>query len=409
MLHPKIKEYILRNLRSKNPDLEGDEDDLCREYIRSSLNGVQGRRLTTHSPKFTHPKVDISFPNFIVKSEPVADGYVKTANVPEYIDSYGNALNMPSSALMVLEIEGKQLYRHLRESTEIGKEFAEFLGEEGEDAVKTFMSMAEFPETLRSDGNAKQLYFPDGNDGYFMITPLHSTPVMHQMNSLEKKNRYYNYAPVEGVKKSAFMMESKGEYLEGGYRTIPNLFSIKYGGSKPQNISSYNNYEKEMKVFGTMPPAVRKRKIRIPYRSFFDESVYMKADRYQEIFRKMDRLFKVDKDKLPGLKRFREEKRDACLLEMLDAVAADIASVRYEISQSDYPYRGQLKDDEYTMLYEDEGRYEDTLWQKKIASRFAVWFVQAYRKSVKNPVELGDAEYIYIRKFAEENGEMFIQ
>ena len=180
---------------------------------------------------------------------------------------------------------------------------------------------------------------------------------------------------------------------------------IKFGGSKPLNISTLNNKAKGFKLLKSVPPQIRKRKIRIPVTSFFSDSVYVKADRYSNVFTAIDRIFKTERNNEDI-----RDKRDEYYYSLLEEIATDIAAVRNEISLFEGEYKGALDPAEYMMLYENEKRFEDDEWLRTISETFAKWFLNdAYPKIISEPVTFGDAEYRHVRDFAFKNKEVFIQ
>lgn len=178
---------------------------------------------------------------------------------------------------------------------------------------------------------------------------------------------------------------------------------MSYGGDKPQNVSDNNLRIGPTKLIKCLPPEIRHRKIRIPVTSFFKESVYSRADRYVEIFVALDRIYKCPRNNIDI-----RNKRDEYMLALLEEISVDIAAVRYEISLNKGKYKGTLDEAEYTMLYEDEKRYESDEWFEEIAEKFTKWFFNTYQKVVKNPFKFSEAEYLVVRDFVFDNREIFV-
>ncbi len=401
MLNNIIREYVLSKLGDQ---VAGDEE--IRQWIYKKSQEANQRNFVTHAPKFIHPDAKVSA--ILVKEKKEDDGYIRTENVPAYLDSIGNAAAMPITELMNLDIDGKPFYEHLQENTEVSKEFVEFLGNNGEQIKDNYLKMFNSPDISSTDARVRQVFFPvEDENQYHIITPMMSSPVMNQLATILTANRMYISNPTNSDAKNpprARDLEKKGEYLEGGYWTLSDTVNVSYGGSKPQNISSFNNKVKTIKLLKSLPPEIRKRRIRIPISSFFSESIYLGAERYSNLFLSLDKIYRLEKKNVDI-----RDKRDEYMGAILEEIATDIASVRYEISFKEGNYRGALDSAEYIMLYEDEMRYENDIWLEVISEKFARWFFSSYKKIVNNPFSFSDGEFRYVRDFAFSNKEDFIQ
>lgn len=401
MLNTVIRDFVDAQIKKKTGQ-ETVTDEEIRQWLSDMSEKAQQRKFVTHIPKTVHPGAQVT--NILVKSERENDGYIRTANLPEFLDTVGNATFLPISGLLNLFVDDRLFYQHLRDDTNVSKEFVDFIGLDGETVrdnyLKTFLS----DDTSVTDGKMRQVYFPVDDSDYYVITPLMSSTVMHAFKAALEKNDKYNSNPLDLPNKlSARQLEARGQYLEGGYWNLPNLVTVSYGGDKPQNISSDNLLSKERKLIKSLPPEIRKRKIRIPLTSFFKESVYSKAGRYVEIFSALDKIYKCPRNNIDI-----RSKRDDYMLALLEEIAVDIAAVRYEISFGDSEYRGSLDSAEYTMLYEDDKRYESDEWLEKIAEKFTRWFFDTYKKIVKKPFEYGVAEFQFVKDFSVDNRGIFV-
>ena len=158
MLHPIIREYVLSKLEKKNKDHASFSSEAeCKSWIlKVAQNYAKQRKTSTHVPKFTHPSTDIGFTNLIILPNPEADGYIRTENVPEYLDSFGNAAAISASELMFLEIDEKPLFKHLQQKTDIGKEFAASFKDEEFPVVDSFLEMMK-TTTSATDSRTRQV------------------------------------------------------------------------------------------------------------------------------------------------------------------------------------------------------------------------------------------------------------
>jgi|GEM_PF-4874380 len=378
---------------------------LCKEWIVNLSKQASQRRFSTHVAKYIDPSVN-GVSNIVFSAKRENNGYICSNNVDYYLDSYGNAAAIPVTDFLSLEIKGKKLYQHIEENTEISKDLFSFLGEKKEEVESCFKKALQGDSLAVTDGNLRQVFFPIADDDYYIITPVISMPVLNSFNSIVDKNRKYNNNPLNSETKTpmkVYEFKRKNNYLEGGYLQINGLVDIPYGGANPQNISSFSTKVRNKYLITSLPPQLVKRKTRIPVFSFFSESLYAKNQRYSSIFLKLDKIFKLNKNN----KDIRDA-RDYCLFLLLSEVGSDIASVRDEIKKLNVPYRGNLKDFEYVMLYEDEKRYEDYEWLVKTAEEFSRWFFGSYKYVVENPFNFADDEFHFVKNFAFDNKECFI-
>lgn len=423
MLHPIIKDYVSlkakdklekkykeskeNDIVSRYENFDSNVDAECKAWIIEMSKQANQRVFSTHIPKFIHPDIK-QFTNILVIPNKDNDGYIRTGNVPQFMDSFGNAAAMPATDLMSLEIDNIPLYEHLRKETDVAKELIAFLGEEGTTVRKNFMKMLSPCNLSSTDSRARQVFFPTNDkDEYHIITPLMSSPVLYQTNRILNENRKYINNPKNSdarTPQKARDFEKNNKYLEGGYWTLSDTVNINYGGTKPQNISNFNNQVKTIKLLKSLPPQLRYRKIRIPINSFFTDSVYIKTDRYSTLFVSLDTIYNNDRNNFEV-----KNLRDKLMFSLLEEIAIDIKTVRFEISQNYGDYKGALDLAEYIMLYEDEKRYESNEWLLEISEKFARWFFSSYKKIVETPVSFADAEFRYVRDFALENKEIFVQ
>ena len=400
---------IAYRYKSEISDIENMKEEqmnkLCKEWIVNLSKLASQRHFSTHVPKYIDPSAK-GVSNIMFNGEKINNGYICSSNVDYYLDSYGTAAGMPGTDFLSLEIQGKKLYQHIEQNTEISRDLFVFLSEEKDNVEKNFKKALQGDRTAVTDGNLRQVFFPISDDDYYIITPVISMPVLNSFNSFIKENNEYNFNPLKSSVKNpkrVYVFKEKNEYLEGGYLQINGLVDIPYGGTKPQNISAFSIKVRNKYAIKSLPPVLVRRKIKIPNYSFFKESLYIKRTRYSDIFNKLDSLFKLNRNN----KSIRDS-RDFWILRLIEEVESDILSVREEIKKLDYPYNGSLNDSEYLMLYEDEKRYESDDWLIKISEEFSRWFFKSYESVVKKPITFSDTEYRFVRDFVFDSRECFI-
>lgn len=382
--------------------------DMCRNWVIESFKKAAQRRLTTHSPKFIYPSINAQdFSNVINYTGNNNDGYVRTGNVPLVMDTYGDAKYLAVNEFLFLNIDQKPLYLHFTEDSPVARGIYRFVGDEVNAIKDEFLDSLKQSKTIITDNRVRQVFFPVNQKEYHIITPLMSTPVMCHLNKIIKENNKYNKNPLLTNSETAITAqnyEQKGIFLNGGYWKIPGTIMISYGGSKPQNISYQNSFEKYYYLLRSMPPELTKRKIKIPQKDFFVESINIRSNRYKGLFIDFASILSLNKNNLEA-----RMARNNCISLIMKEVAMDIASVRNEIAQLTYEYKGNLCSSERIMLLEDDERFENGDWLLEICEKFARWFFYSYEKLVFNAISMGDAEFDFIKEYSLANKEIFIQ
>lgn len=390
-----------------NTENMGEEDinRLCKEWIVNLSKLASQRHFSTHVPKYINPSAN-GVSNIVFSGKRQNNGYICSSNVGYYLDSYGNAAGIPGTDFLSLEIQGKKLYQHIEENSEVSKDLFEFLDEEKDNVESNFKKALQGDNVAITDGNLRQVFFPISDEDYYIITPVMSMPVLNSFNSFIKKNNEYNYNPLNSAIKTpekVYDFKKKNKYLEGGYLQINDLVDIPYGGANPQNISSFSIKVRNKYAIKSLPPVLTRRKIKIPRYSFFYESIFVRRQRYSDIFNKLDKLFNLTRNNM-GIR----DTRDVWIIHLMEEVESDILSVREEIKKLDFPYNGSLSNSEYLMLYGNEERYESDAWLVEISEEFSRWFFNSYSKVVKNPITFSNSEYLFVRNFVLDNKECFI-
>lgn len=338
--------------------------------------------LATNIGKFTHP--DIKICAYIEPATQPISGYVYTSgeNVEPDIYLTGGAVCMPVAKLLVQQLEdGKTVYQHLCHNTDfIRREFSELIGVDYENVRADLLQVHKGSELKESDQRLKQVYFPV-NDNYHLLTVLPASSLMyllkrklkplidHGRDARDKKNAAYGQA----------------------YSNLPGLTSIKFGGTKPQNISLLNNRNGGTAyLLPSLPPQLEPRNIRRPRRDFFSE---MPLYEFSENFHILHELYKIAHNNLAIRKSVR-----ACEWYIIDQVLKRVYALRK--LESGWTARTQLSVAEQLWLdnanVEARSCSEDSLDQ--IATRFVRWFVSAYEKTIgKEKIILGEAELAHLK------------
>jgi len=253
-------------------------------------------------------------------------------------------------------------------------------------------------ETITSS-KIKQVYFPIDSDKYHLLSILTNSGIVYELRERIDTLRFSE------EQKEMKQKKRNNEYSEKDYIEIINTLTIGYGGTKPQNISVLNNnHGGKAKMFLSVPPVLNKREIRFPKRSFFFESI--RYYHVKEALQRLHAIFKSGVDSVIPRKNL-ESGRDNRIEEILDMIILRMSAIRSVSSEQYYEKTSELAEHQKIWLLEENNkkRQETDEWLIKICNDISKWIVDAYKKTVKNPVILGAAEIHYIEEIVTKNKE----
>ena len=351
--------------------------------------------MVTHPGKFTHPSAKIS--SIIAQFPQKADGFLRTGNNVSSLDVFGNAATLDVHKFLSLKLDdGKKLIDHIEEETETAKKQLVVGTASFEEIREGFLAIKESDKTAVTSEKVKQVYFPCDND-YHLLSILTPSGLMFELKNRVNDMRFSDQT------EEARELKRKGEYCDAGFDDLFNLSVIGYGGTKPQNISVLNNQNGgKAYLLLCMPPALQKRKVRLPMYNFFKNSLW--AGNFKESFDALHKLLVVGYNNINI-----REGRDNIIIFIIKQVIDVMRSIRQHGS-------GWSRSDHYSNLsahqkiwldnFNKEERENEDKWLDRIVDEFSRWIVFAYKKSHgKQAVSLGDDELLHIKGLIEENME----
>lgn len=351
--------------------------------------------MVTHPGKFTHPSAKIS--SIIAQFPQKADGFLRTGNNVSPLDIVGNAAVLDVYKFLSLELDDdKTLIDHIEQKTEKAKKQLAIGTASFEEIREGFLAIKESHKTAVTSEKVKQVYFPCDND-YHLLSILTPSGLMFELKNRVNDMRFSDQT------KEAKELKRKEEHCDAGFDDLFNLSVIGYGGTKPQNISVLNNQNGgKAYLLLCMPPALQKRKVRLPAYNFFENSLW--TGNFKESFDALHKLLVVGYNNINI-----REGRDNIIKFIIDQVIDLMWSIRQHES-------GWSRSDHYSNLpahqkiwldnFKVEERESSDKWLNKIVDEFSRWIVFAYKKSLgKQAVSLGDDELLHIKGLIEENKE----
>ena len=220
--------------------------------------------LATHVGKITDSSADKNTGWRETPGTDTGSPYVSLASTrTDFLDAiYPSAAQMtPASILCTRLQDGRSFYEHLAKDDAIARKICAFLGDSYASVREELLAIQDHPEPQSTDGRLRQVYFPIDGKSYHLLTILPSSSLLAELNQRQRNLREHGRE-----KKKA------GET----YATLPPTVHIKFGGSKPQNVSCLANQEKDFHLLSVSIPAVRKRtSMDPPKKEFFQHASYL--------------------------------------------------------------------------------------------------------------------------------------
>lgn len=376
-------------------ELECEEKFALGNWLPDAVQKASQLSMVTHPGKFTHPRAKIS--SIIAQVPQKADGFLKTGNCTSSLDFDGSAGALPVYNFLSLELDdGKKLIDHIEQETETAKKQLVVGTMSFEEIREGFLAIKSSDETMVTSEKVKQVYFPC-DSGYHLLSVLTPSGLMFELKNRVNDIRFSDQT------KEARELKRNGEHSEAGFDDIFNLSVIGYGGTKPQNISALNNQNGgKAYLLPCMPPALQKRKIRLPRYNFFENSLW--TSNFKESFDALHKLLAVGYNNINI-----REGRDNIIIFIIDQVVDVMWAIRQHES-------GWSRSDHYSNLPAHQRIWLDNVnieeresldgWLDRVVGEFSRWIVFAYKKSHgKQAVSLGDEELLHIKGLIEENME----
>ena len=360
------------------------------EWIQKNLQNLERCRTVSHIARYTNPDVAISVHD---TSQPVGQGYLTTTDMTAEDDLIvnGGAAYMAFASFLVgkfsqketaeeqkADLAAKTAWQYFREDSPfIRKEF-ESLGVEYEPLREKILKIRPQEVPQMTDTRLRQVYFPTGEDDYHLLTVI---PPVSMMFSLTEQ--------VETASRSQRRCRDKeSEHYGESYFIFPDITRAAFGGSQPQNMSCRNT-SLGVDILPSQPPILSGRKIKLPKRNFFSDSLYWR--RFSDTLSDLDALFRDQRHNLAM-----RERREDIILDFVEAILYE--ANRLQILPAGWSKETELSDEQAVWLDEVYGsqRQADTDWIWPVCLDFARWLVDAHkrfcREQKRSLIALSDAE-----------------
>lgn len=331
----------------------------------------------THIGRFTNPEVTVNWQaNIKDRSD---EAYVSTASVSCSNDVFVAANYMATASLLLLKLEdGLTVHDHLLADDAYLKQDIAALGQNYEEIKTALLELKSCEKPTSTDRRLRQVYFPVSKEDYHLLTVLPPSSLMQEV-----RNRIR--AMEEEARQAC---DKKSEKYGSTYTRIYNLTQVKFGGTKPQNLSLNNNRQGGRSyMLPSFPPKLEERSITYPRRDFFRDTLWIGS--FRNLFQQLDACYRDNRRNLTIRQKIRGVEQ-----QIMDRVLCSVYGLRQkEHGWSDS--RGISKaqaiwlDDKYV-----KERQDDDGWQEDIAKSFTRWVMSTYERLLKQKkVMLGDGEH----------------
>ena len=383
-----LKSWLIDEGKQKNKNLT---EILC-DYAQKACQLV----ICTHPAKFSHPEINrASVTNVISTCNRENDGYFRSGNVNTTFnseDAYGNAAAIPVYKFLSQAVDDISVLEHIEQETKVGRTLLGWAkGMEYSELRSKFLRILPDETKSATHGRIKQVFFPVGED-YHLLSVMTPSVLM-----FETKNRIDNSRTSESAKNSR-ERRKKGELCETGYISFPGLSEIKFGGTKPQNISILNsNYNGRVLLLSSVPPIIKIRDYRLPKHNFFYECIRLRD--FKSNLYSLHKIFANPQNNVEL-----RNKRDRILLNIFDNILSVVLVIRdhdqgWSVG-NDFnrlpKYQKHVLDSTYTSpnhMDNNQIDIEESIVQ--FVLQISRWITESYKRLLrKNASELHDDEIL---------------
>lgn len=346
--------------------------------------------MASHPSTFSHPDAKIG--SIIAVNQQASDGYLRTGNIAYELDVFGNAAALDVYKFLCLKHEdGQTVLQHLEQDSEAIKQFfsQKIPTVSYENSRSGFLALKLRTGKNQTDGWVKQVYFPvDTNRD---TNPYHLLSILTPSGLLTQAKIRIDAVRFSEIGTTARKARRENQHHPEGFDDIPGLTVIKYGGTKPQNISVLNNQNAgRAYLLSSVPPTLTQRQVRLPTRNFFRHSLSIR--KFQDSFQTLDRLMQNRINNIhirEGIRNTLNYLIDQVLQQALRIRASEPGWSNGEHYQN-LPLEQRIwLDDAYI-----EQREQTDDWLEAVVNDFTRWIISAYETLCQQShTQLSDDEF----------------
>ncbi len=406
-----IAEFLGQRLEVKLADVEKDKklndeekiakrEELRRQFVPASWLEDAARRVgqiqaVTHSLKPIHPDAKGSSLFREPRSLPtIAELGSHALGATFDADVVGNAAALDVYKFLKLEHQGRSL---LSLAIEADVDLGAALHSDSAVAnswMAAFAGLAEPRGKVSSHTLAKQVYWPVGSDphndaSYHLLAPLYPTSLVHRFYLTLQGDRFGEEA------KAAREARKAGEWSERPVHEYPQLAIQKLGGTKPQNISQLNSERRgDNCLLASLPPVWQSSTVK----PLFGVASMFDVFRWRSDVRAQTGHFRRYLESDPARNKETRARRDELVEALLDELMQFTAEVQTLPPGWSSDAQCHLPPHQIAWLDPEGSDTANADPIDRMASDFANWL----NGQLRDPLPMGDAEYLHWRKQARE-------
>lgn len=407
-----IGDFLKKRLGDKLEKLGPDDPkraELHQQFVPLSWLEDAARRVSqiqavTHSLKPIHPDAKGTNLYCLPKSHkvlPVVGSHCLGNDFAT--DVVGNAAALDVFKFLKLEHQGRSL---LALALENDGDLAAALSNDPAQAqawMSAFAGLTEPRGRATSHTLAKQLYWLTGNNAhddasYDLLAPLYASSLTHRVYQTVQDDRFSEEAAATRKAKK------DGEYSDRPVREYPQLAIQKLGGTKPQNISQLNSERRgDNLLFASLPPTWRSVDLKPLLGA---DTMFPRFGRRPEV-RSMLKALRAFLKTDPARNLVTRERRAECVDALIDEFlqfSAELRSLPPGWSQEQEcrlsnPEKHWLDPEGVEQALASQALPLPTDTDERVSALFANWL----NKQLRDPLPMGDPEYLEWRKQMNEN------
>lgn len=388
--------------------LDPDNLEKIQQWIFNASNLSIGLNFATHNGKYSHSGVKKEMCCIAIERDYRADGYVRTGNcVPMHIeallnmDCVGNAAALGAYGFLSVRLSnGKTVLEHLQQKSELLRNELELDAEHYFEICESFLKIFPKNESYETSQLLKQVYFPIDEDEYHLLSLVSPSILMVE---LKKRilERYRNYEEAKAGKEA----EKKGLH-HAGYVELFGLTEMAFGGTKAQNIGILNLAAGgSILHLDSIPPALDKRKVRLPKYDFFSECLW--KNKFEERFVK---IAKIESLSISNMRT--KQLREDLLRSIAESIIEKVWSIREAevgwTSRDSYQHLPSYQKLWLDNAYFDK-RNSDTSWNTEVVDAITRWVCryEVRDKNVNRPLAT-DSDFYEVKHLIEQTKEAWV-
>lgn len=407
-----IADFLKKRLGDKLEKLGPDDPkraELHQQFVPLSWLEDAARRVSqiqavTHSLKPIHPDAKGTNLYCLPKSHkvlPVVGSHCLGNDFAT--DVVGNAAALDVFKFLKLEHQGRSL---LALALENDGDLAAALSNDPAQAqawMSAFAGLTEPRGRATSHTLAKQLYWLTGNNAhddasYDLLAPLYASSLTHRVYQTVQDDRFSEEAAATRKAKK------DGEYSDRPVREYPQLAIQKLGGTKPQNISQLNSERRgDNLLFASLPPTWRSVDLKPLLGA---DTMFPRFGRRPEVRSMLKALLAFLKTD-PARNLVTRERRAECVDALIDEFlpfSAELRSLPPGWSQEQEcrlsnPEKHWLDPEGVEQALASQALPLPTDTDERVSALFANWL----NKQLRDPLPMGDPEYLEWRQQMNEN------